>query len=164
MIATQPMLLSPHHTAITFDVGAEPKGQPRPRAFARKFGDKWQAQVYDAGTAEGFKSAVALAARPHLPADPIAGAVSLSLTFRMPRPKGHYRTGRNSHVLRETAPFYHTGRPDADNLVKAVTDSLTQLGMWRDDSQVCMVRVFKRYAESGERPGVLVSITELEAA
>ena len=37
---------------IEFFVEGDPKPQPRPRAFARKIGNKFMARVYDAGTAE----------------------------------------------------------------------------------------------------------------
>ena len=53
---------------ISFSVDGEPKAQPRPKAFARNFGNKWQARVYDPGTAEGWKSLIAIAVKPHLPA------------------------------------------------------------------------------------------------
>jgi len=49
---------------ITFFVPGEPKGQPRPRAFARKMGDKFVARVFDAATAEGWKGAIAAVAQP----------------------------------------------------------------------------------------------------
>lgn len=129
-------------TTLSFFAEGLPKGQPRPRAFARKFGDKWSARVYDAGTAEGWKSAVALAAKPHLPSEPLTGALCLSVNFHMPRPKAHFR--KNGDV-KEGAPGYPIGKPDADNLVKAVLDCLTQLGVWRDDTQIVYMHVRKVY-------------------
>ena len=51
---------------ITVRVYGEPKGQPRPRAFAKPIGGgKFSARVYDAGTAEGWKSQIAQAFRQH---------------------------------------------------------------------------------------------------
>ena len=35
---------------------------------------------------------------------PLAGAVLCRITFRMPRPKGHYGTGRNAGQVRNGAP------------------------------------------------------------
>lgn len=135
---------------ISFFVHGEPKGQPRPRAFARKMGNKYVARVFDAGTAESWKSAIAFEARSHKPDAPIDGPVALSIAFHFPRPKSHYRTGKRADVLRDDAPKLHVGKPDADNAAKAVMDCLTQLGgFWRDDSQVAELRVWKCYNKTG---------------
>lgn len=145
-------------TTIQFHVDGEPKAQPRPRAFARKMGGKFVARVYDAGTAEGWKSAVAAAALPHRPARPLDGPLSLMLVYSMPRPKSHYRSGKRSHELKDGMTANHTQKPDLDNLTKAVLDALTQIGMWRDDSQVCEKREVKVWSERG---GVDVKIVPL---
>jgi Holliday junction resolvase RusA-like endonuclease len=139
--------------AIEFDAEGEPKGQPRPRAFARKMGGKFVARVYDAGTAEGWKSQVAAAARPFL-AMPIEEPLALSLDFRMPRPKAHF----GKRGLKEWAPSFFTGRPDVDNLAKAVMDALTILGLWTEDALVVRLCASKRYIHTGERPGVHVRV------
>lgn len=142
--------------AIQFTAFGEPKGQPRPRAFARKMGNKYVARVFESGTAEGWKSCVAVAAMPHRPPAPILGPVRLDLTFYMPRPRSHYRTGSRATELRPDAPRHHIGKPDRDNLEKAVMDAITQLGgFWRDDSQVADGRIGKEY---GPTPGCSVTI------
>jgi Holliday junction resolvase RusA-like endonuclease len=143
---------------ISFTVTGEPKAQPRPKAFARNFGGgKWQARVYDPGTAEAWKSLIALEAKRYIPDVPLQCPVAVQLVFLMPRPKGHYRSNGE---LKPTAPRFHTGRPDCDNLAKAVLDCLTQLGLWRDDGQVSMLHTVKRYA--GKAPsGAEISINTL---
>ena len=136
---------------ITFDVEGNPKGQPRPRAFSRG----GHARVYDPGTAEGWKSCIALAARPHLPSTPIAGAVSVDLAFWFARPKGH--TGKKG--LKPSAPPDHTQKPDLDNLAKAVLDCLTEIGMWVDDAQIVGLTLRKVWlSEPGS--GCVVTIVE----
>jgi Holliday junction resolvase RusA-like endonuclease len=146
---------------ITFVVAGVPKGQPRPRAFARRVaGGKFVARVFDSGTAEGWKSCVAQAAKPVAPAAPIDGPVRVRMTFTFPRPKGHYVGGNPARPLKPGAPKYHTGKPDNDNLQKAVLDALTQLGgFWHDDSQVAAVRSFKCYAAT---PGATIEIGAIE--
>lgn len=67
--------------------------------------------------------------------NPIDGPVKLTLLFILPRPKSHYRTGRNASILKDTAPQWHTGTPDLDKLLRAVCDSLTGI-VWHDDKQV----------------------------
>lgn len=91
----------------------------------------------DAGEAgEAWRQDVgktALGARP--PGGPIDGPVALELTFYRARNKGHYRTGRFAHLLRDAAPLWPTTRPDALKLARAVEDALSSV-VWLDDSQV----------------------------
>jgi Holliday junction resolvase RusA-like endonuclease len=147
---------------ISFFVPGKPVGQPRPRAFARKMGNgKFCARVFDAGTAESWKSAIAAEASQHKPAAPISGPVRLRIVFNLPRPKGHYVGGKIERGLRATAPVYHTGKPDADNLATAVMDALTQCGwFWVDDAQVAVLTSAKLYADSGT--GAMIEIKEVQ--
>ena len=144
--------------SIYFHVDGKPMGQPRPRAFARKMGNAFVARVYEGGSAEGWKSEIALAAREFIPKEKIAGPIHLTLHFFIPRPKSHYGTGKNAKVLKPSAPMYHTSKPDADNLTKAACDALTRIGMWEDDDQVVVWDGRKVYHES---PGMDVWINEL---
>jgi Holliday junction resolvase RusA-like endonuclease len=47
----------------------------------------------------------------------------------------------------------HTKKPDADNLLKAVMDALTDAGIWQDDALVFRTEAAKWYAsdETGAR-------------
>lgn len=91
--------------------------------------------------------------------DPFAGAVRVSLVFRMKRPKGHYRTGRNSELLRDAAPAYPASKPDVDKLARAVLDGLTEGGAWKDDGQVVYLTAVKKYAFP---TGCLITVSEME--
>lgn len=144
---------------IDFFVQGNPKGQPRPRAFAR--GGK--AHVYDPGTAEGWKSKVALAAKDYMPKKTIEVPVVVILNFAFARPKSHFRTGKNAHLLKSSAPGQHIQRPDLDNLAKAVLDALTDIGLWKDDSLICELYIFKSWADSeNNKPGCLVIIETID--
>lgn len=136
---------------IRFEVVGSPKGQPRARACRRGS----HAGVYDPGTADGWKSLVAYAARPHLPPEPISGPVDLSIVFRFERPKKHVR---KSGELRPDAPSFHTSKPDRDNLDKAVMDSLVQCRLLADDCCVVTGRLTKLYVRTDEKPGCTVVI------
>jgi len=127
---------------ISFFVQGIPKGQPRPRAFARKIGGKFVARVYDAGTAEAWKSNIAVNSKPYIPATPLELPLMVALRFYMPRPKSHF--GKKG--LKESAPQIFVHKPDCDNLAKAVLDALTQLGFWKDDCQITTLNIKKRYA------------------
>jgi len=79
---------------------------------------------------------------------PFTTAVNVALTFWLPRPKS---------VKRQ----YATGTYDIDKLTRAVLDSITKAGVWRDDSDVVDLTVRKTYADTHE-PGVLISITPFD--
>lgn len=81
------------------------------------------------------------------PKEPLTGPIGLTVIFYMPRPKGHYRTGKNSAMLRDDAPEFFTSRPDVDNFCKHLMDSLNGV-FWKDDSQICRLFSEKLYSES----------------
>lgn len=126
---------------ISFFAPGIPKGQPRPKAFSRG----GFASVYDPGTAENWKSCIAMAIKSQLPTTPYDAPCSVSIQFRMPRPKGHFKA---SGELRGSAPALFLGKPDCDNLAKAVLDALTNIGLWRDDSLVWNLLVTKKYSDA----------------
>ena len=137
---------------IQFFVPGVPKAQPRPRAFARKMGNKFVARVFDAGTAEGWKGEIALAARPHCPREPLAGPLYVDIDFLFPRPQ---------RLLSKKSPegeIPHTSKPDRDNCEKAVLDAMTTLGFWVDDGQVCGGEVRKLYAKKGAASGARIRV------
>jgi Holliday junction resolvase RusA-like endonuclease len=90
---------------------------------------------------------------------PFEGAVELRLGFDLPRPIGHFGTGRNAGAIKASAPPWPAVMPDLDKLIRAICDSITDAGLWRDDSQVCVIHAAKRYVTS--QPGVLITIIEL---
>ena len=148
-------------STLTFTVQGEPKGQPRPRAFARKMGSVHVARFYDSDVADGWKNAVTLAIIESARKDkwlPTIHAVSVSLNFAMPRPKSHF----GAKGLKPSAPVQHVGKPDADNLAKLVLDRITRSErIWRDDSQVVSLTVHKFWAVANEQ-GCSVSISSFE--
>lgn len=76
--------------------------------------------------------------------DLLAGPLALTVTFHVPRPKGHYGTGRNAGSVRSSAPEYPTTRPDTTKLLRAIEDALTGI-VWRDDAQVVVQTARKLY-------------------
>jgi len=144
--------------SIIFEVRGEPKPQPRPRAFVRKTSFGPIARVYDAGTAENWKSLVAEAARPFIPVEPLTGPLSLSVEFWLPRPATHFIASKRERGLKQNAPTFHTSRGDVDNFSKAVMDALTVLRLWHDDEQVAELVASKRYEDPVTGPGALIRI------
>ena len=76
----------------------------------------------------------------------LKGAISLTLTFYMPRPKHHYRTGKFKNKLKDTSPILHTNKPDIDNLIKFVLDCGNGI-LWEDDSTICQIEAHKIYCK-----------------
>jgi Holliday junction resolvase RusA-like endonuclease len=139
---------------ISVFVSGDPKGQPRPRAFA--FNGK--ARVYDAGTAEGWKSQIAEALKPWAGTmEP--GPIAVRAAFYFRRPKGHFRTNGQ---IKPAAPARHTQKPDVDNLLKALLDCGSVIGLWRDDDQVVRADTSKHWAGGDAGPGLQLDINTLE--
>lgn len=144
--------------SFSFQVCCTPKGQPRAKA-ARVGGF---IRMYTPATANDFKGAVQAAAiQAGLMNKLLEGPISLSLVFRLPRPKGHFRTGKNAGQLKDSAPYWHTSKPDLDNIEKALKDALSDIRAWRDDCQVCSVTKSKIYVEGLEAPVSDVAITTI---
>lgn len=143
---------------ISFFVQGNPKGQPRPRAFAFQ----GRARVYDPGTAEGWKSSIAEAARQHKPDQPITEPLFVGCVFILPRPKKHYGTGKRSTELRPDAPYFCAKKPDLDNYEKAVWDTLVTLGFLADDALIVHSDSVKLFS-NGAPTGVFIRIALADA-
>lgn len=87
-------------------------------------------------------------------ADPIRDIpLRLHVVFTMKRLKGHYRA---SGELKGSAPEWHTVKPDATKLMRAIEDAITGI-CWHDDAQIADQHAQKRY---GSKPGARVIITD----
>jgi Holliday junction resolvase RusA-like endonuclease len=78
----------------------------------------------------------------------VNGPVRLRVTFTLRRPKGHYRTGKNAHLLRDSAPPYPAGKPDVDKLLRSTLDAIVAAGVIRDDAQIVDCDVRKVYPDT----------------
>lgn len=68
------------------------------------------------------------------------------LNFYCKRPKTHYKTGKNSNILKDTSPKYNTNNKDLDNMVKFVLDALNDK-LYTDDSLIFEITCSKLYSE-----------------
>lgn len=148
-------------STLAFTITGEPKGQPRPRAFARKMGNVHVARFYDSDVADAWKRQVRLAIIQAAYASEwtlTMDAVLVSLNFAMPRPKSHF----GAKGLKASAPRSPAGKPDVDNLTKLILDQITKTErVWRDDSQVVSLFAHKFWA-LGDKHGCWVSISTVE--
>ena len=125
----------------SFVVDGDPKGQPRARAArVGKF-----VRMYTPATAADFKDRIrAAATAAGLRGKMLQGPLKLEMTARFARPKSHFRSNGD---LKPTAPKWHTGKPDYDNVAKC-QDALTSIGAWRDDSQIAVGYIHKEYSNT----------------
>ena len=138
---------------ITFWVS----GVPQPGGSKRAFVNKKTGRAIiteDCKRNKGWRSMVADAARPVAPTVPIMEPVEMHITFVMPRPKGHFGSGKNAATLKPSAPWGHTVKPDATKLVRSTEDALTGI-LWHDDAQIVVQVIRKIY---GPQPGASVTI------
>lgn len=78
---------------------------------------------------------------------PLTGALRAEMVFTFPKPK----------TTKNTRPI---GRPDADNVAKAVMDAGNGI-LWADDAQICELVVVKEYASPVKSPRIVIQLSEL---
>lgn len=104
---------------------------------------------------------VSLLARHVPPGWDSSAPITVTATFRLPRPQGHYGTGRNANQLKASAPEFHVTKPDLDKLQRAIGDAIEASGLVRGDQQITSWNVAKRYCVDRETPGVLITLLSL---
>lgn len=144
-------------------------GTPAPQGSKRHIGKgvmiesskkvkPWRANVVDAA-----RQAVDLTG--HLA---YAGPVTLRAEFIFARPKSHYGTGRNSDVLKASAPTWVTSHHlgDIDKLVRSTCDALVTAQVIVDDAIIVELdKVKKRYTSGPhDLPGALIVVEEVTHA
>lgn len=122
------------------------RGQPKPQGSKKPFINKHTGKpglMESSGDALAYwrravTEAALTAVKTVRPVGKLEGPVELTVLFTFTRPLSHYGTGRNSRLLKPGAPSRPCGRAQGDlsHLIRAVEDSLTDAGIWGDDSQV----------------------------
>lgn len=128
---------------LSLTIPGEPGAKGRPR-FVRATG-----RTYTPDRTLRFEDQIRAAwdlyGRPTVPDVPLE--VTWIAVFA--RPAGHNLQNGELSASGRRSPW-PTRRPDADNLLKC-SDALNGL-VWRDDAQVVVAHVIKRWAERGESP------------
>lgn len=136
---------------IEIRVPGQPQGKGRAR-FAKIGGHM---RAYTPEKTVAYESLIALAAVDAMKGcEQIAGPVDLRIAAVFQMPKSWSQKKRLAALL---APEWHTGKPDGDNILKAVGDGLNGI-VWRDDAQVARCSISKAY---GENPGLTVTVAPL---
>ena len=115
--------------------------------------------MYDPKTAHPWRKLVADAASVMVD-EPLEGSLKLTLVFKFPRPKSHYGTGKNSELLKASAPTYHAQKPDIDNVVKSTLDAMNGVA-YGDDKQVVELSATKVWADLHQLCGLELVIETL---
>jgi Holliday junction resolvase RusA-like endonuclease len=137
---------------IEFFVPGPPVGKGRPRAARRGAG----VVMFTPEKTVGYETLAATTAgnamRAHQPLD---GPLEAVLEMRFPVPASWSKAKR---VRALAGAEWHTSKPDADNVAKAILDACNGV-VFRDDAQVVMLIATKAFSEE---PGVRVVIREVQ--
>lgn len=112
---------------FNFDVSPVAKGRPKLTRFGKAYTPK---------KTKVFEQDVKSLAKEQYEGKPLLGPLKISIVFSITRPKSVSVKKRK----------YPTVRPDLDNYIKAVLDSLNGV-LFHDDSQVITMTCSKQYAE-----------------
>lgn len=82
----------------------------------------------------------------NFPEEKMTKPIKCILNFYCKRPKTHYKTGKNAHILKDTSPKYNINNKDLDNMVKFVLDALNDK-LYTDDSLIFEITCSKMYSE-----------------
>jgi Holliday junction resolvase RusA-like endonuclease len=128
---------------IEFVVPGEPQGKGRARATRT-------GRMYTPARTVAYESLVRIAAAAAMgQRSPMDGPVGVQIEATHTIPASWSKKRSQAALLGATRP---TGRPDADNILKAIADGGNGV-VWRDDKQIVDLSMVKRY---GTYAGVLV--------
>lgn len=136
---------------ISFVVPGQPQAKGRPRLSTRG----GFARAYTPAKTVAYEGLIALSGQEAMAGRaPMDGPVSVAITATFQIPKSWSKRQR---AAAETGHLAHTGKPDLDNIAKAVGDGLNGI-VWADDSQVARLTMDKRY---GAAPGLCIAVEPL---
>ena len=105
----------------------------------------------------------------HQNADP-GQPLGAEVTFTLPRPRGHYGTGRNADLIKDSAPEWPVSHAtgDVDKLLRLILDALQDTPLVPDDCAILEVTARKTFVygpshvpDSLNYPGVVVRLYPL---
>lgn len=141
---------------ISFTVIGIPQPRGSKRAMPNRAGGRPLMVDTNAKSAPWMATVAAAASEAMEGKSLLDGPLMLDVQFGFPRPKSHYRTGKNASLLRPDAPLHHFKKPDCDKLLRAIGDAMTGV-VYRDDAQLSVVIAGKYYRDSGGRVDITVT-------
>ena len=133
---------------LHFIIPGIPVGQPRHRVSSR--GGFARLYLPKDNPVHAYKAAIkaAIGKQQHL-----TGPIRIEVNAWMPRPKA------TTWKTKPMPAYPHTGKPDADNILKAVLDACNRVA-WSDDAQVYFAIVTKWVCAGGDEPCTEILISE----
>ena len=117
---------------LEFAIPIAPKGKERHRSMIR--GGK--IATYNTKKATAYEAAIREYVQSKYDGEPLEGPLKICISAYFQKPKSSKLT-------------WHTVKPDADNIAKAICDSLNGV-LWHDDKQIVFLDVMKSYWDRGE--------------
>lgn len=99
----------------------------------------------------------------NFPTEKMTKPIKCVLHFYCKRPKTHYKSGKNSDILKDTSPKYNINNKDLDNMVKFVLDALNDK-LYTDDSLIFEINCSKMYSENGNEGYIYAKFMEVDDA
>lgn len=130
-------------------------GDPRGKGSVRVYNGR---AMKDKRTSDYMGRCVYVMHAAHEGRPPIEEPTVVRIVAYLARPKGLVPNDRARTPQPPAGPFYAPAKPDADNMAKALLDSLTQAGVIADDCRVVELTVTKMYAAIQEAPRVDVRV------
>ena len=118
---------------LEFTIPIKPQGKARHRTRVVIINRKPVAMQYADPKAVKYEKAIRDAVIAQYKGDPLDGPLIVSIYAWIKKPKSSKLT-------------HPSVKPDADNIAKAVLDSLNGI-LWFDDKQVCQLSIHKVYAD-----------------
>lgn len=121
-----------------------PKGTAQQKGVSFKNG---YPRFYTKSKVRAAQDLFAIQLKDHIPEEPFNGPVRVFL--------GLYFDVKQKSLWGK----YKDTRPDAENYIKLLLDVMTDLGYWKDDSQVVDLRITKSYASDAS---IFVRVEEIK--
>lgn len=134
-----------------------PGGSKRAFPFKRKDGKLGVAVSDDNKKVKEWRSDVVNACQKVFEGPLWMGPLKFEVIFVMPYRHGDFGTGKNAGVLKESAPFYCTTKPDSLKLRRSTEDALKGI-LYVDDSQIVIGHDEKVY---GLQPGARITVERM---
>jgi Holliday junction resolvase RusA-like endonuclease len=140
-------------------------GAPKPKGSLKHVGNG--RMIEQLAGSKPWRQAVKHAVLEQAPGMRLTGPVSVRIVYTVTRPATHFRTGRNAHLLRDTAPAWPHNRTsgDCDKQARNVLDALEDSGLIADDAQVYDLWIIKTYPlgqgghhDALDTPGAVIRI------
>ena len=132
------------------------EGVPRAKARHRSYMDKrGQIKTYTPANTVSWENYIGLIAKRYAPEELFDGPIKLKVLFYMEIPKSW---GVRKKELAMMQKIFPTVKPDLDNMLKLVKDSLNNI-IWKDDKQVVCSTEAKFYSNN---PRTEISVDVIE--